>query len=83
MTPREAIQRVRERWAVMSEMERLHWLGIALAYRRAAAISVITGRPLPPEWDGYRELHDEIVAHACTLTPQDGEAWIYWREHFC
>ena len=84
MTPKEAIERLKH-WPEMTELEKLHWLRVAVQIKEAMVISRLAGRPLPWEdSEDYIRLYEEILFQASgNLTPADGELWEVWREFFC
>lgn len=84
MTPKEAIERLKH-WPEMTELEKLHWLRVAVQTKEAMIVSGLAGRPLPWEdSEDYIRLCEEILFQASgNLTPADGELWEVWREFFC
>ena len=83
MTPKEAIERLKH-WPEMTELEKLHWLRVAVQIKEAAIVSRMAGRPLPWEdSEDYIRLYEAILFQASDLTPADGELWEVWREFFC
>jgi len=92
MTPKEAIERLKH-WPEMTELEKLHWLRVAVQIKEAMIVSGLAGRPLPWEdSEDYIRLYEEILAivhveepalvfrASGNLTPADGELWEVWRE---